>query len=115
MKKSLISLSFALLLVLTARSLVLAQSSTPSGTKNEEQVTENLKARLKQTVGINEVGDTSQIRGYVGQVEDVIKNTLVVKDKDGKKNVAIGSDATIVRSPGNADIDIDSVRIDDYI
>ena len=38
-----------------------------------------------------------------------------VEDKDGKKNVAIGSDATIVRSPGNADIDIDSVRIDDYI
>lgn len=85
----------------------------------EDEVTENLKERLKSAVGgpnaINEVKSQTTLKGYIGTVTDIIQNTIILEDKEGKKSVRIDDDSTLVRSPGSSDIKLDSVRIDDSI
>lgn len=91
-----------------------AQDSSESGSINE--VTENLKTRLKETVeGVNLEELASSPRAYVGVVRDIIKDTIVIEDKSGKKNIMVDDTTSIIRSPGNAEIELDSVRIEDYI
>lgn len=105
-KLPLISLFFALALV--AAPLAIA----------EDEVTENLKERLKTAVSgaqVNEIVPTGQLKGYVGTVTDIIQNTIILEDKSGKKSVRVGDDSTLLRTPGSAEIKLESVRIDDSI
>lgn len=84
----------------------------------QEDITENLKKRLQDSL----LAPTSPtpdhllaLRSYVGTVKDVISTTLVIDDKDGKKDVKIADVATIVRSPGNAVIKAANINIGDSI
>lgn len=91
-------------------------SIIPSPTPiSDETITENLKKRLQETLDNDATPSASSYRSFVGIIRDVIKNTLVVEDKDGKKNVMIQDNATIVRSPGNATIKAENIRIEDYL
>lgn len=91
-------------------------SPSPSAA-SDVQVTDSLKARLQETLSPDSSASPSADanRAYVGKVTDVINGTIVMEDKDGKKDIKIGDDTVIVRTPGNAVIKEDSVRIDDSI
>lgn len=118
MKKKVIFSLLIATFVLSYTSTAIAQSSpSPSPSPiSDETITENLKKRLQETIGENvTTTPTKANKSFVGVIRDVIKNTLVVEDKDGKKNVMITDGAAIVRSPGNATIKADSIRIDDYV
>ena len=116
------------LLILNLHSVVSAASSKPSpspsvspspsplATPTENEIAESLKERLKDSLTASPSAlPKSEYRALIGVIKDVIQKTLIVETKDGKKQVTIGDDATIVRSPGNATIKQDSVRIDDYV
>lgn len=94
-------------------------TASPSPSPNLEEVTENLKERLKNSVGnleeINLVEEKLSLRGYIGTVTDIIQDTIVIADKSGKKNINVLTETTILRSPGNKEIDLDNVRLDDAI
>ena len=90
-------------------------SPTPSPI-SEEQITESLKKRLQETIGeTNQTEAEQNYKSFVGVIRDVIKDTLIIEDKDGKKKIVIKEGASIVRSPGNKTIPTDSVRIEDNI
>lgn len=96
-----------------------AQAESPSPTASSsataDEVTENLKKRLQASLETQVETPVSSARGYIGIVKDVIKDTLIIQDKDGKKDVKLQDDTTILRSPGNAIIKPENIRIDDYI
>ena len=97
-----------------ATSSVLAETATSSGDVGE--ITENLKNRLKATVeSVTETDQNDIPKAYVGVVKDIVKDTIVIEDKDGKINIKINDDSDILRSPGNTVIKLESVRIDDGI
>ncbi|MCE7897893.1 MAG: hypothetical protein DPW11_01980 [bacterium] len=91
-----------------------SSSPSPSPT-SEKQVTENLKKRLQETLGESSQSKELSYKSFVGVIRDVIKDTLIIEDKDGKKKIVIKDGASIVRSPGNKTIPADSVRIEDNI
>lgn len=100
---------------LSTNSPIFAESPAPTEDETN-QATENLKNRLKQTIGEEISLDSApQPKGYVGKVIDIIKNIVVFEDKDGKRNLQITDDSLILRSPGNNEIDLASIRIDDSI
>ncbi len=84
-----------------------------------DEATDNLKKRLQES--IDSVGDDPRVvpqftpRAYIGVVKDVIKDTVIIQDKDGKKDLKLQSDTTILRTPGNVIIKPENIRIDDYI
>lgn len=97
-------------------------TTSPSPTPKSEEVnldvvTENVKKKIQQTLDT----DTSPSpapqtsKAYIGIVKDVIKDTLIIEDKDGKKDIRLEDNTTIVRTPGNATIKAENIRIDDYI
>lgn len=84
----------------------------------QEDVTENLKKRLQDSLLASSSPTPDPLltlRSYVGTVKDVIGTTLVIDDKDGKKDVKITDAATIVRSPGNTVIKAANINIGDSI
>jgi len=84
----------------------------------DDQVTENLKERLKSAVSdvqVNQVEEATNRKGYIGTVTDIIQNTIILEDKEGKKSIKIDDDSTIIRNPGNSKIELTSVQIDDSI
>jgi hypothetical protein len=85
----------------------------------ETEVTDSLKERLKETLSntptANEIIATRPNRAYIGMIKDVIQKTLIIETKDGKRQVVLTDDTTIIRTPGNATIKADSLRIDDYL
>lgn len=90
-------------------------SPSPSG---DDEASENLKQRFKDSISSDEDTPASLLtakRAYIGTVKDVIKDTVIVEDKDGKKDIKVSDETTILRSPGNAVIKQDSIKIDDYI
>lgn len=93
----------------------LLPSPTPSNSTDAE-ATENIKKRLQETIGdqSNDLLPINKYKSFVGIIRDVIKDTLILEDKDGKKSIKIASGSAIVRSPGNTTIKTDSIRIDDY-
>lgn len=103
---------FVALSVTTITTHAIAQSPSP---EVEATITENLKNRLKETINSVEVVPTPDTVGYVGRIRDIVKNTLVVEDKSGKKNILVNDETTIVRSPGSAEIKLESVKIGDAI
>lgn len=94
-------------------SLPLLSSSTHA--VSEEEVRDNLKKRLQETVIAASPSPTPiTYKSLVGVIRDVIKDTLVIQDKDGEKNIRLASGSALVRSPGNANIKSDDIRLDDY-
>lgn len=110
-KKSLLII-FTLLFSLCVVSVspILAQESA-----TDSAVTENLKKRLQESLGTEESSPISLARGYVGMVKDIIKSTVIMEDKDGKKDILLSADTVILRAPGNTVIKPENIRIDDYI
>lgn len=83
---------------------------------SETEATENLKKRLQESLDLeSNPTTTSKAKAYVGIVKDVIKDTIIMEDKDGKKDIKLQDDTTIVRSPAGSTIKPDNIRIDDYI
>ena len=103
-----------LLLCLTLYSPVSAASPSASATPSDE-ITQNLKKRLQDSLANQFPSNSSTYRSYVGVIKDVIKDNLIIEDKDGKKNIKIASGSAIVRSPGNTNIELENIRIDDYV
>ena len=119
-KKLLISLFQALLIIHSSLLVVHAVSPSPSPSPSEspasiEEINENVKKRLQDSLKTAAPTPTSSARAYIGKVKDVIGGTIIIQDKDGKRDIKLGDDATILRSPGNVAIDEGSIRIDDYV
>ena len=125
-----IALTLLLKIAPTSYQLVFASSPSPSlkpslspspspklQETNINEVTENLKKRLQETLDESASPSPSPqaTRAYIGRVKDVIKDTLIIEDKDGKKDIKLEDATTILRSPGNAAIKAENIRIDDYI
>lgn len=107
-------ITFATAITLLLPTSILALESTPSG--SPATVTENIKNRLKETINeVSALESSNNIMGYVGKVRDIVKNIIIVEDKSGKKNIVINDDTTIVRSPGNTSIKLESVKIGDAV
>lgn len=110
-------LIFALIL---STQITFAQSPNPTespSTEKNDEVTENLKERLKSAMedaDINLVSGKTP-RAYFGQITDVIQDTIVLEDKSGKKNVSLSDDSTIIRTPGSKEIELDNIQIEDYL
>jgi hypothetical protein len=92
-------------------------SPSPSSSPvSEAEATENLKKRLQESLDLESTPTSpSKARAYVGIVKDVIKDTIIMEDKDGKKDIKLQEDTTIVRSPAGTAIKPENIRIDDYI
>ncbi len=83
---------------------------------SEAEATDNLKKRLQDSLDLENAGSSvSKAKAYVGVVKDVIKDTIIMEDKDGKKDIKLQDDTTIVRSPAGTTIKPENIRIDDYI
>lgn len=80
-----------------------------------DEATDNLKKRLQESLSSPIPTPISLSRAYIGVVRDVIKDTVIIQDKDGKKDIKLQDDSTILRSPGNAIIKPENIRIGDYI
>lgn len=114
------SLLLVPLIALSILSPVHAASPSPSPTPQSSpasinEVTENLKKRLQDSLEEPESTPLSQALAYVGVVKDMIKDTVIIEDKDGKRDVKLTDDTNILRAPGNAAIKPESIRIGDYI
>lgn len=96
-----------------------AQAASPSPVASDsasaQQVTENLKKRLQTSLETQSDNPVSSVRAYIGMIKDVIKDTIIIQDKDGKKDVKLQDDTTILRSPGNTSIKPENIRLGDYI
>lgn len=122
-KKHLFIPFIALTLLLSTLPRTFAASPSPSPKSlpspspiSSEEVTENLKKRLQESLGPDSSElSTAKARGYIGIVKDVIKDTIILEDKDGKKDVKIQDDTTLIRSPAGTTIKPENIRIDDYI
>lgn len=119
-KKHLAAISLFVYLSLHLAQSTLAASPAPSPSLSPSpasmsEVTENLKKRLQASLDPDNPVAASSLRGYVGIVKDVIGDAIIMDDKDGKRDVKIKDDTTIVRSPGNATIKAENIRLGDYI
>lgn len=108
------------LIILSATTTSLRASSpspspvaSPSPASVEDAV-DSVKKRLQESLAKNPESK-ELIKAYIGTIKDVIKDTLVVEDKDGKKHVTLTDSTTLLRSPGNATIKAEDVRIGDAI
>ncbi|MEI8232760.1 MAG: hypothetical protein WCG44_03380 [bacterium] len=92
-------------------------SPSPISTSaSDKEITDNLKKKIAENLDKSkEIITTSSARGYIGVVKDVIKDTVIIEDKDGKKDIKVAEDTTILRTPGNTTIKSENIRIDDYI
>jgi len=122
-----IALTFTILSSSSHFSLIFAASPIPSikplpslspipSSIDSGVATENLKKRLQESLDLDNVSDfTSKAKAYIGIVKDVIKDTIIMEDKDGKKDIKLQEDTTIVRSPAGTAIKPENIRIDDYV
>lgn len=113
------------LFILTITFLVgvprLQAQDTPNSTENDE-ITENLKKRLQEsleTAKQNIITETIELgnrpKAFVGTVQDVIQETIEIETKDGIRYAKTDKETTILRSPANTEIDVEDIRIDDFI
>lgn len=118
MQKTVLYLLFIGLTLLLPFASAAAASPSPSASTSAisaSDVTENIKKRLQESLDTATSAASPNFRAYVGIVRDVIKDTVVVEDKDGKKSVAASGDTVILRSPGNSPIKLEDIRIEDNI
>lgn len=99
---------------------VMAASPSPSPLASPSpasinEVTENLKKRLQDSLDQTSTPSASSAISYVGVVKDIIKDTVIIEDKDGKRDIKLKEDTNILRAPGNAVIKAENIRIDDYM
>lgn len=97
---------------------VLAVNPTPTPTDDSTTINDNLKKRLQETLGSTSEKDSTQTnsnKGYIGKIKDIIKDTVIMEDKDGQKDIKLVENTTIVRAPGSTTIKREDMRIDDYI
>lgn len=90
-------------------------SPEPASSASINEVTENLKKRLQDSIDEPVATPPSTIISYVGIVKDIIKDTIIIEDKDGKRDIKLKDDTKILRTPGNAAIKPENIRIDDYM
>ena len=93
-------------------------SILPSPTPTDiNEVTENIKKRVQAALDdpTQKPEPSDSPIGYVGIVKDIIKDTVIIEDKDGKKDIKLNDETAIIRSPGTATIKPENIRIDDYI
>ncbi len=119
-KKALFAATIALTVVILAPipvSFAASPTPTPDATASNSatinEITDNLKQRLQETIQNASSSATATAVAYIGSVKDVVNDTIVMDTKDGRKNIAVGSDTTIVRTPGQRTIKIDNVQIGD--
>lgn len=104
------------LLLIALITLPLTHWSLPivSAVSDENIVTENLKKRLQESLQTESTDSpTTLLRAYVGIIKDFVGNTLVLESKDGKRDVKLTDDTSIIRSPGNTPIQPESINIGD--
>lgn len=112
-----IVLSFIFTPTTSILSPILAASPSPSPTQiDEAEATSNLKKRLQESLDLETATSSfNKAKAYVGMVTDVIKDTIIMQDKDGNKDIKLQDDTTIIRSPAGTTIKPENIRIDDYI
>ncbi len=118
--KKLLILSIALLPLFSFLRLTSAAEPSPSPSPSESEITENLKKRLQESLTnaketVLSAENNSRPIAYVGSVQDVIHEAIDIKTKDGQRYAKIKEDTTVLRSPGNVPIDLEDIRIDDFI
>ena len=82
---------------------------------SDQDITETLKQKIIANLDSSDATPASTARAYIGVVKDVIKDTVVIEDKSGKKDITLEGDTVILRSPGNTVIKPENIRIDDSI
>lgn len=117
MQKRLYLIPFIALILTAYPAYAASPSPSPSPSDNSSTINENLKKRLQESLVSEDEKSvsSSNTKGYVGKIKDIIKDTVIMQDKDGNKDIKFNSNTTIVRSPGNATIKPQDMRIDDYI
>jgi len=125
MKKLIITLSLIISLTLVATKIITAQDDDNTATDSvNQEVTDNLKQRMQDSIKgiteetINEITEqqTTEPRAFVGTVKDMIQETVTIATKDGIRYATPNTEeVTILRSPGNSEIDPEDIQIDDYI
>jgi hypothetical protein len=117
MQKKLYLIPFIALILTAYPAYAASPSPSPSPSDNSSTVNENLKKRLQESLSTTgeETISTQNTLGYIGKIKDIIKDTVIMEDKDGKKDIKLTSNTTIVRSPGSTTIKPQDMRIDDYI
>lgn len=95
--------------------------SAQEDTDSSEEITENLKQRLQDSLEsarqnlITTDNNADSPIAYVGTVLDIVQESAEVQTKDGVRYAKMSEDTTIIRIPGNSVIDLDDIRIDDFI
>jgi len=94
-----------------------ASSSASPSAMSDDAITENIKKRLQESLAEESgaIPTLSSARAYIGVIKDVIKDTVIIEDKSGKKDIKLQADTDILRTPGNATIKTDDIRIGDYV
>ncbi|MFZ2199254.1 MAG: hypothetical protein WAV40_00495 [Microgenomates group bacterium] len=119
MQKKLYFIPFIALIFATSVAQAVSPSPTqsPLSSPDDTVINENLKKRLKESLGeVDEPSDNSPKNlGYIGKIKDIIKDTVIMEDKDGQKDIKLAENTVIVRAPGSATIKREDMRIDDYI
>ena len=118
-QKHLLYPCIALIILSTSVTRLRASSPSPSPLASPspaslEDAVDSVKKRLHESLAKNPTSK-ELVKAYIGTIKDVIKDTLVVEDKDGKKHVTLTDSTTLLRSPGNATIKAEDVRIGDSI
>lgn len=123
MQKNLTFIVLSILIALSFAPVISAKtdvaSPSPVATPSINQVVDSLKERIKDGLSTPNASqatiDTTTYRAFVGIIKDVIQKTIILETKDGKKQVVVNDDTTLLRSPGNQTIKLENVRIDDYL
>jgi hypothetical protein len=117
MYKKLYLIPFIALILTAYPAYAASPSPSPSPSDNSSTVNENLKKRLQESLASSDdtTTATQDTKGYIGKIKDIIKDTVIMEDKDGKKDLKLTSTTNIVRSPGSSAIKSDDMRIGDYI
>lgn len=85
---------------------------------SDEVITENLKQRLQDSLESarqNLITPSNPPTAYVGTVLDIVQESAEVQTKDGIRYAKMSDKTTIIRRPGNIAIDLDDIRINDFI
>ena len=117
MQRKLYLIPFIALILTAYPTYAVSPSPSPSPSDNTSTINENLKKRLQESLVAEDEKSVSpsNTKGYIGKIKDIIKDTVIMQDKDGNKDIKFNENTTILRSPGNATIKPQDMRIDDYI
>ncbi len=96
-----------------------AEEASSSSSSTETAITNNLKKRIQktlQTVKENLVTTAHQPTAYLGQVEDIIQQTIKIHTpQDEIKYAHLDNQTIIIRNPANRQIKLKDIRLEDKI